>query len=190
MWRTPFLKTDSPGAVARKEWERDAPLTSAEGGTIAPISKEGFSQHTDLFVQGSQYSGLSCLTKISTELSMPQLVIPNESIDRFGRQLFTAQDKQAEDGMRFVFPFGWPTKLALPIAVTDTAHLPTSLKLLALDESVLEFWAMVGLVKTKLEACKEKIAKATGGPLAKLQTTVNLCHRNSIPEQTPSASFT
>ena len=148
-----FLRKDSHGANLKKLWKDDEPLPMSDGGAMRALSGAEIVALKDSFHAGNSHQTLVCLTRISAELSTPNLVLQENRLEGMGRKLWTTNTGKSaqveplpgvEDNFYTEnspkFPESWPEKGTLPVVIRNTSRAPAQFKLLALDEVVASFW--------------------------------------------------
>ena len=183
-----FLRHDMRAARAKKQWDKDEPLTLEQGGTMGSIHQWSPEERSKTLRQkpGSKIQALGCLTQLANDLSCPSLTISTETIDQVGRRLWTESvevyfDTQGPHqllGMegdslkdpywkdhQIVFPNAWPEKASIAVSISDPAAWPAKVRVLCNDVIVLSFWRYVGLALQLHDVAQasHKSAKAAAG---------------------------
>ena len=168
-----FLRKDSHGANLKKLWKDDEPLPMSEGGAMKALSGDDIVALKESFHAGNSHQTLVCLTRISPDLSTPNLVLQENRLEGMGRKLWTTnKGKSAQvepvPGVQDnfytentpQFPESWPEKGTLPVVIRNTARAPAQFKLLALDEMVASFWKIAAYCQSQIAVMKFDLAKA------------------------------
>lgn len=86
-----FLRAGQPAAKLKKQWEKDAPLPLALGGTMAPLSFGAEEKETraKTLHSGAKVTSLCCLTMLGHEMSLPSIGVDENQVEALGRRFFT-----------------------------------------------------------------------------------------------------
>ena len=86
-----FLRAGQLAAKLKKQWEKDAPLPVALGGTMAPLSfgVEETETRAKTLHSGAKVTSLCCLTMLGHEMSLPSIGVDESQVEALGRRFFT-----------------------------------------------------------------------------------------------------
>ena len=167
-----FLRKNSHGEALKKLWKDDEPLSMADGGAMKALSGPEIVALKDSFHAGNSHQTLVCLSRISPDLSTPNLVLQENCLEGMGRKLWTTNTGKSaqvepvpglEDNFYTEnspkFPESWPEKGTLPVVIRNTSRAPDQFKLLALDEMVASFWKIAAHCQAQIAVMKHDLNK-------------------------------